>query len=95
MTAKDTGPVAITNERKGQHGDWNEQSLCNDSLDKVAHESANYHSLLPYQRKAVDMILVKLSRILSGNPKHEDHWDDISGYAYLGKGGHNPKKDTK
>jgi hypothetical protein len=29
------------------------------------------------------MIALKLSRILSGKPDEQDHWDDIAGYARL------------
>lgn len=31
------------------------------------------------------MILAKIARIVSGDPNHADHWDDIAGYALLGK----------
>jgi hypothetical protein len=31
------------------------------------------------------MILHKLARVLSGNPDNADHWDDIGGYARLGR----------
>lgn len=76
----------LTEERKNAHGNWLEQS-------RVARELRNVidvygESLAPYQREALDMIAVKMSRVLCGDPAHEDHWDDIAGYAYLGKGGH-------
>lgn len=35
-------------------------------------------------REALDMIALKLSRILSGQANFKDHWDDIAGYAKLG-----------
>jgi hypothetical protein len=34
------------------------------------------------------MIAVKISRILTGDAGEPDHWDDIQGYAHLGKAGH-------
>lgn len=33
--------------------------------------------------EAIDMICLKLSRILSGAHNHADSWDDIAGYAKL------------
>lgn len=81
-------PKALTNERRRSHGDWLEQARVGLNLDHAAQDSNGYARLKPYQRKSVDMILVKLSRILSGDPNHADHWDDIGGYAHLGKGGH-------
>lgn len=37
----------------------------------------------PSKREALDMIVHKMHRILSGAPDYEDHWDDIAGYADL------------
>ena len=37
----------------------------------------------PIMRHALDMICVKLARIVSGDPSHADHWRDIAGYASL------------
>jgi hypothetical protein len=85
-------PEALTNERKNQHGDWRKQAMCAGRLKQVAEDSTNYPMLAHYQREALDMILTKVSRILEGDPAHADHWDDIAGYAFLGRGGHS--KDT-
>jgi hypothetical protein len=35
------------------------------------------------QREALEMIAHKIARILSGDPNHKDHWEDIAGYAEL------------
>jgi hypothetical protein len=39
--------------------------------------------LFPDQLLALDMIAVKISRIVNGNPVHRDSWIDIAGYATL------------
>lgn len=39
--------------------------------------------IAPDQREALDMILAKIARIISGDPNHADHWRDISGYSQL------------
>jgi Domain of unknown function (DUF6378) len=35
------------------------------------------------QKEALELIALKISRILTGNPDHVDNWDDIAGYATL------------
>jgi hypothetical protein len=39
--------------------------------------------LTDIQRETIDMVLHKIGRIVSGNPKHRDHYDDIIGYTQL------------
>lgn len=54
------------------------QKLCfmlNDNATVLANDS---------QRLAISMIFLKLSRIMSGQVKERDHWNDIAGYAKLG-----------
>lgn len=80
----------LTSKRKSQHGDWLEQSIFAFDLKTLFHHrmDAKVHNLRPHQWEAIDMILTKISRICAGDPNYEDHWDDIAGYAYLGKAGH-------
>lgn len=88
LSAVPRSPEALTNERKNHHGDWFKQSECANELKDRMRGQRNWHALKPYQAEALDMIATKISRILEGDPNHEDHWDDIAGYAFLGKGGH-------
>lgn len=87
------GPETLTDERKSTHGDWKDQAQTALVLKGVARERLVVaHKVLPaYQQEAIDMILVKISRIINGNENEPDHWDDIAGYAYLGKGGRRQK----
>lgn len=78
----------LTSVRKEQHGDWMAQSLTANELKKTAHEGSGWNNMSASQQEAVDMILTKVSRIVTGNPYHQDHWDDIGGYALLGAQGH-------
>lgn len=39
--------------------------------------------LTPQQIESLEMISHKMGRILNGDPSHQDHWDDIAGYAYI------------
>lgn len=81
---------ALTNERKSTHGDWTEQARLAWNIKHMLATGKNWNKLDATQSEAIDMIAVKLSRILTGDSREPDHWDDIAGYAYLGKGGHKP-----
>lgn len=65
-----------------------EQSAFAVDLKDYLRNGKRWNSLLPFQREALDLIATKISRILTGDPFAPDHWDDIAGYAHLGKGGH-------
>lgn len=65
------------------HGEWRVQAACSRSLKAVLRSSKNWDRLTDGQREALDMICVKMSRILTGNPNHADSWHDVAGYARL------------
>ncbi len=81
-------PEELTTEKKKEHGDWLTQSNRSRIIKTSMHNSVGWSGLESYQKEALDMIAVKMSRILSGDANLADHWDDIAGYAFLGKGGH-------
>lgn len=77
---------ALIAERDKTHGNWSKQAQCAQSLKnciRIAQEPIR--TLSKQQWEALDMICVKISRIVCGNPNEKDHWDDIIGYAMLGK----------
>jgi hypothetical protein len=84
----ESSPAELTSERGKTHGDWMKQSNLARNLKAAINMAYPETGLYAYQEEALDMILVKVSRIVCGNPNEPDHWDDIAGYAYLGKGGH-------
>lgn len=74
----------ILNERKKTHGDFDRVAetwvqLMNIVDDNISSDNCG-------QIAAIYMILLKLARIACGNSDFADHWDDIAGYAELGKG---------
>ena len=87
--------VDIINEREGTHGSFEIVSFVASGIKSCYRAGANYDNLTIAQREALDMIAVKLSRIVCGNGKHEDHWDDIGGYAELGSRSCNDPKQGK
>lgn len=69
--------------RKTTHGDFSDHSFVAQSLKRVAYDGPKAELLTDVQKEALDMILHKVARIVSGNPNHADHWHDIAGYAKL------------
>ena len=74
---------AILAVRRTQHGDFTDHARVTQNLKAMAKNHTNWHKLSAIQIEAIEMILHKIGRILSGNPDHQDHWDDIAGYAKL------------
>jgi hypothetical protein len=86
-------PRPLTEERKATHGDWERTARIAQALKAVIHREIGAPGEIvrgrvfgSAEREALDMILAKIARIVSGDPHHPDHWNDIAGYALLGKG---------
>ncbi len=69
--------------RNGCHGDYPQQAATAEALKNVMKAGKFWKMMTPVQRESLDIIAVKISRILTGNPNHADHWHDIQGYARL------------
>lgn len=81
---KTTNKVStILAERQTTHGDFTDNARVMQAMKRVAYSGVSYDSLNDVQREAIDMILHKVGRIVTGNPYIHDHWDDIAGYAKL------------
>jgi len=74
---------ALLMEREETHGRFSMNAEISQGL-KAAFRAHRYSELPPAQREALDMIALKVSRILSGQGHYADHWDDVAGYAQLG-----------
>lgn len=75
-------------KRRETHGNWTMQAKCARDFKNLLDKWDRNKILTPSQREALDMIAVKMSRIIVGNPNFPDHWQDIAGYARLGEQGH-------
>ena len=72
---------AVLTDRGKTHGDFPVQStIC---FNLKATMRLGPHALSAPHQEALEMIAVKISRILCGNPDEIDHWLDIAGYAKL------------
>jgi hypothetical protein len=72
---------AVLAERQKTHGSFEMNAQISQGLKGLFE-----YGQMPVKvvhREALDMIALKLSRILSGQADFKDHWDDIAGYAKL------------
>lgn len=75
--------AATLEDRRSTHGDYHNQAELSQALQDTVRTGENWRALTKVQRDALTMILVKVSRILTGDPNHADSWHDIAGYATL------------
>lgn len=73
----------LLTERQKTHGSFGENACISAYNKQFWRSRKGWESLIPVQQEALDMISLKISRILSGQPNEVDHWDDIAGYAKL------------
>lgn len=71
------------NERGKTHGDFGVQAATSQLLKHALRCTTTFDRLAADQREALETLMMKVSRILNGNPDEPDHWRDIAGYATL------------
>lgn len=71
------------NERATSYGAFRDVARVSQGLKAAFRQTENWPEL-PYDaQEALDLIAVKVARILVGNPEVHDSWHDIAGYATL------------
>ena len=80
----------MTNEppidtRAATHCDYTETAQVAQHLKPTIRNARNWNRLSNDKREALDMIMSKVARIMSGEPNEPDHWVDIEGYARLAR----------
>ena len=76
-------PKSLVQERQKTHGSFDKNALTSQQLKAIFRAQPHYEELCPRHKEALDMIALKISRILSGQAGFKDHWDDVAGYAQL------------
>ena len=71
---------SLLNDRTRTHGHFVEQFRLSQELKEILRQY-NWNKLSDVQKEALEMIVMKISRIVTGDPTHDDHWTDIAGYA--------------
>lgn len=67
-------------QRASTHGDFRDNARVSRQL-KTLFKNNTLFKLKDFQAEGLDLIALKISRILTGNPNYVDNWDDIAGYA--------------
>lgn len=75
---------AIIEEREQQHGNFEANAIASQDIKEAMRRQDGWPELRVVQQEALELIAVKISRILSGSTIDDD-WDDIGGYAELGR----------
>ena len=73
----------LLGERQKSHGTYSEVSSICQAIKRTMRQSSGWDHLANEQAEALEMIAMKIARILSGNASFADHWEDIEGYARL------------
>ena len=70
-------------ERGKNYGDFSDNARYAQLLKTVVRNAKAWKDAPPYAQEAIDLILSKFARMLSGDPTYVDNWHDIAGYATL------------
>lgn len=70
-------------ERGKTHGSFEANALVAQRLKQVFHSSPSWEKMNVQMMEALDLIALKLSRILTADPSYVDNWQDVAGYAQL------------
>lgn len=71
------------NQRQAVYGDFGRISQAVQAFKSVCRASPSWQSMTATQRECSEMIMLKMVRVLYGDPLHFDSWRDIAGYATL------------
>ena len=74
---------AILAERGSRYGSFDTHAIVTQRLKQALTSGANWDFLEPDAKEALEMIVHKIGRILSGDPDYDDSWVDICGYSQL------------
>ena len=75
--------VATLAERGSRYGVFLNQAIIEQRLTGYMRSAPGWDNLAADQKSALEMIAVKVARILNGDPDYHDNWHDIIGYAKL------------
>lgn len=73
--------MSVIDEREKTHGDYERVARLSQNLKTLIRSEP--HQLTHRQLESLEMICVKIARIVCGNPNEPDHWIDVQGYAEL------------
>lgn len=75
--------MQLLQERAKTHGDYSQTAQTAQMLKRLIRYAPSYMDMSERQKESIEMIAVKLARIMCGDPHEPDHFRDIAGYALL------------
>lgn len=85
---QDSPPVqteALLAVRGTTHGSFTDNARISQAIKNIVRDTPGWPNMTDRQREALDYFASKICRICSGHADYADHWDDIAGYAILGR----------
>ncbi len=83
MTKRRKSVEDLLGEREETHGDFIVQAEAAQRMVECVSRSEGWSRLAPWMRYGIQMILMKVARIVHGDCREPDHWRDIQGYSRL------------
>jgi len=75
----------LLRERDKTHGNYQTLSMRSQHLKDIVRDCPGWSQIPDPGKEAIEMILLKISRIVNGDPWNMDSWQDIAGYAMLAR----------
>jgi len=75
--------MKLLQDRARTHGDYAMTAKTSQILKEIIRNSPSYDDMDAAMRESMEMIAVKMARIMCGDPFERDHYTDIAGYATL------------
>jgi len=73
-----------------KYGPFKEHAVICQNLKDTVRQTSGWTRLSEDKRQALETIMDKIARILTGDPEYTDNWIDIQGYAKLAEEGCKP-----
>ncbi len=70
-------------ERGNRYGEFKDQARITQNIKRAMVDSPNWAGLSDDKKEALEMVALKMGRILNGDPEYADSWHDIIGYSKL------------
>lgn len=73
--------ASVLQERSATHGDFEHYAVISQRLKHALSAGTNWEAMDVVQREALEAVMGKLARIVTGDPNFIDHYRDIIGYT--------------
>lgn len=73
----------ILGERQKTYGDYSDVAHRSQVIKSAMRSSRGWSLMASCQRESLEMIANKMARILEGDARYVDSWQDIAGYSQL------------